>query len=208
LNLYKSSTSGSTGHNDDHYIVNRAIIKDSDIQVVYEKCIDWSRKRKGKIIEENKPYSLEIARNRQFNGYIPLGGSIIISLDANDGYVELQIKHSKYRLGSFGLLSTYYDGQSLELVEDLCRHIGVNVNKGLLRALYPIKYSNSLIIGGLFFSIIYVCCSFAAIYVSIVYFSLYTSIFFFILGSSFFIFIAYPHVRELLRAVKRRLTLY
>jgi len=183
-------------------------LNDADISEVYDNCVDWSGKRKGKILEEKKPHYLQIVPTRKYDGYLQAGGVVYISLAAFEGNVELEIKTPKLRGGSFGLLNNYNTGQSLEWVEDLLSYLGVNLDDELLRIIYPKKYANALIIWGIFLSFIFISCFYAPIYCSIVFFSLYFSVFFFLMGSLYFYFIMFPQVRELVRAVKRRFTLY
>ena len=119
------------------YISDEAVIKNKDIHDVYERCIEWIKKSRARIVEEEPPKYLKAERYIEYQGYMTISNSIMIDLEPCEDGVRIRVKIPKVLVTRLMPLLEYQNGKLIEIIEDFYQHAGVNIDRPLLRRIYP-----------------------------------------------------------------------
>jgi hypothetical protein len=120
----------------EHIIDEQASIKGVFIEDVYDNCVKWLKKYSAELLEENDPFFIKAYHKGQRAWYEDWGKVISISLKKEAGFVNIRVIMDEREENPF--LEGYENRRRSwsKLVEDLWKHLGVEMNNEMLEDLY------------------------------------------------------------------------
>ena len=127
----------------EHIIDEQVTIKDADIEDVYDDCIEWLRMKRSIIIQENRPHFVEAShvgsRPDHEEVYEDFAKHIRITITPTEDAVQIHIIMDELeknpRVVGYENRRRVWSG----LVEELWKHIGVEIDNEVLKQLYSLS---------------------------------------------------------------------